>query len=169
MLGEQPVITQWLESRRALGQDGHDEVWEGVYHVAPHEHTRNSVIGLRITMALATRAEELGLTGVGPFNLGAGKTDFRVPDGGWLREDAPLELYMPTAVAVLEVLSPEDETYEKLSFYDERGVREVLIAHPVEQRIECWSREGTGHHVSQDRSRIFDLTMAELAALIRWP
>ena len=36
LLGEPPnVLAEWLERRRALGQDRFDEVWEGDYHVSP--------------------------------------------------------------------------------------------------------------------------------------
>ena len=39
VLGELPhEVSAWLKQRRALGQDGHDEVWEGKYYVAPTLH-----------------------------------------------------------------------------------------------------------------------------------
>ena len=33
IVGEEPEIAAWLARRRALGQYGFDEVWEGVHHV----------------------------------------------------------------------------------------------------------------------------------------
>lgn len=36
VLGERPPeLEEFLERRRALGQDGYDEVWEGEHHAAP--------------------------------------------------------------------------------------------------------------------------------------
>ena len=115
--------------------------------------------------ALEQRAVGAGLISSPPFNLGVGKDSFRVPDGGWFAATTPLELYMPTAVAVLEVLSPGDETYAKLDFYSARGVREVLVVDPVAHRVECWLRAGA----AQPRSEVFDIEMAELAGSIDWP
>ena len=33
VLGHPSELPAWLERRKALGQDRHDEMWEGVYHV----------------------------------------------------------------------------------------------------------------------------------------
>ena len=56
-----------------------------------------------------------GLSIFGPFNLGE-PGDFRVPDGGPGQASID-EVYAPTTVVVIEVLSPGDETYAKFSFY----------------------------------------------------
>ena len=58
VLDDEPVIAAWLEQRRALGQDGRDEVWEGDHHVAPHGHARNGNIAMQLVVLLhaATRA-----------------------------------------------------------------------------------------------------------------
>ncbi len=37
-----------------------------------------------------------------------------------------------TADLVVEVRSPDDESYAKLDFYAAKGVREVLVLHPAE-------------------------------------
>jgi hypothetical protein len=42
------VLQDWLERRRALGQDGHDEMWDGVYHVAPMAHGRQGRVQLLV-------------------------------------------------------------------------------------------------------------------------
>ncbi len=165
VLGEQPQITPWLEQRRALGQDGRDEVWEGVYHVAPLEHSRNGVVAVEIQTVLHRSARDHGLRGVGPFNLGV-QDDLRVPDGGWLRRDAALALYLPTAAAVLEVLSPDDETYAKLGFYAAHGVSEVLIAHPVER----WVQVHAGPTMQPATwSDTFETATSALEAAVDWP
>lgn len=37
---------------------------------------------------------------------------------------------------VVEIRSPGDETYQKIGFYEEMGVQELLIVHPLEKRVE---------------------------------
>ena len=38
-------LEELIARRRALGQDGMDEVWEGEYHVAPHAHSHSGECG----------------------------------------------------------------------------------------------------------------------------
>ena len=59
------------------------------------------------------------------FNLGQ-PDDFRVPDGG-IHRALPTTVYVPTAAAVIEIESPDDETWDKFGFYAERAVDEVLV------------------------------------------
>lgn len=165
VLGEQPLITEWLERRRVLGQDRYDEVWEGSYHVAPNARHEHGVAALQIMIELEQDARRQGLISTGPFNLGEGEDDYRVPDGGWTR-GTPQGLYVPTAEAVLEVLSPDDETYGKVDFYFRRGVREVLIAHPTERWVRCYT---TPDGVQLDLSQVIGRDMRSLASQVRWP
>lgn len=55
--------------------------------------------------------------------------DYRVPGGG-LFQPGPDAVYVPTAALVLEVVSPDDETWEKVGFYSAHGVGELLIVDP---------------------------------------
>jgi hypothetical protein len=54
------------------------------------------------------------------FNLGEPE-DYRVPYGGLFRP-GPDEVYVPTAALVVEIISPDDNTWEKLGFYAAHGV-----------------------------------------------
>jgi Uma2 family endonuclease len=166
--GEQPEIAAWLARRRTLGQDGFDEVWEGVYHVSPNARSEHAQVAAEIVAVLRDRAWAAGLVGAGPFNLGVDREDFRVPDGGWFAASSPGALYVPTAAAVLEVLSPDDETFAKFDFYAARGVQEILIAHPTARWARCWARQGTQFHETDD-SAVLGITMADLTAAVRWP
>ena len=167
ILGERPPeLESFLERRRALGQDTHDEVWQGVYHVAPHAHTDHGIVEVQLTLALGPRAAAGGLVMTTAFNLGE-PDDFRIPDLGVFR-DRPGVLYAATALMVVEVLSPDDETYEKLPFYVASDVQEVLIAHPQERWVHCYDlRSGTA--VRTDHSSVLDLPMRDLEAEIAWP
>lgn len=160
-----PELEQWLELRRQLGHDRHDEVWEGSYVVAPVAHSNHGVVQAALAIALGARARALGLVPTVCFNLGTPQ-DFRVPDGG-LHRGVPGVLYVPTAELVVEVLSPDDETFAKLDFYTASGVRELLIADCEKRTVRCFHLQ----EARQDRaaSDVLGLTMAELEAEIDWP
>lgn len=166
VVGDQPEIKDWLDRRRALGQDGFDEVWEGVYHVAPNARAEHGVVAAGVLFALEGPARAAGLWGCGPFNLG-GADDFRVPDGGWFRA-APTGVYLPSALVVLEVLSPQDETFNKFGFYHIHGVDEILVADPSERTVACWARHGTEYQPAT-RSEVLKVSMAAVQADVRWP
>ncbi|WP_432564116.1 PDDEXK family nuclease [Kineococcus sp. SYSU DK003] len=151
------ALDSWLAERRRLGQDGRDEVWDGVYHVVPHAHSSHGALAHRLSLALAGHASAAGLTTLGEFNLGTDEHDFRVPGMGWT--STPIEdltLYLPT-VEVVEFESPGDETWEKVPFHFARGAGEVWVitrtagvsrcsrvpaAPPVTAR--CWTSPSTG-------------------------
>lgn len=128
-VSDPPEIVAIRERRKALGQDRYDEVWEGVYHVAPEAHGRHGLTQVSVSLSLSPLADAVGLWLSGPFNLGTSKDDFRVPDFGFHQVE-PLQVWVPTAVIVGEVLSPDDESRDKLAFYAARGVEEVLLVDP---------------------------------------
>jgi hypothetical protein len=92
--GEHVEIDALIERRRALGQDGHDEVWEGVYHVVPHASSRHSRVQTELAVELSRRLGENGYWLTVEFNLGD-SDNYRVPDLGVHARDVT-ELYVPT-------------------------------------------------------------------------
>ena len=81
------------------------------------------------------------------FNLGAPE-DYRVPDGGLHRErPGARDVYLATAALVVEIVSPGDQTWEKLEFYAAHQVDELLIVDPAERRVHWLGLTGraTGH------------------------
>jgi hypothetical protein len=102
-----------LERRRALGLDKFDEVWNGVYWVAPHADSDHGLLDDRVAILLHPWAKRAGLLGSGGFNLGT-PDDYRVPDRGFHRS-RPGSAYVETAPVVVEIVSPGDETFTKLS------------------------------------------------------
>lgn len=167
LLGERPPeVEAFLERRRALGQDRFDEVWEGAYHVAPMAHPWHGYVDEQIGEALAPHARRAGLVRTSAFNLGE-PDDFRVPDRGYHRT-LPSTVYVPTAAIVVEVVSPDDETWEKFGFYAAHGVDEICTAEPPERGLRWWRREGDGY-VETDASELLGVTVAEVAAQIDWP
>jgi hypothetical protein len=73
----------------------------------------------RISGPLAKRA---GLRGSDSCNIG-GPDDYRVPDHAWFRRNVTPAVWNPTAVIVAEVVSPGDESHDKLPFYHRVGSR----------------------------------------------
>jgi Uma2 family endonuclease len=52
--------------------------------------------------------------------------------------EVPDATYLPSAAIVVEVLSPDGETFGKLPFYAAHGVEELLGADPMERRVRIF-------------------------------
>lgn len=167
LLHETPAVLQeWLDRRRALGQDGFDEVWEGVYHVAPVAHGRQGWMDEEIAFALLARARAAGLRGSGPINIGHAQ-DYRVPDAAYLRA-RETALWNPTAAIVVEVVTPNDGSRRKADFYFRAGVEELLLVDPLERTVE-WFVRGPEGFVEADASALLGVAAQELHDEIEWP
>lgn len=86
-----------------------------------HEH---GDLESQLHTTLRPLARRAGLTMVGQSNLGEGEHDFRVPDSALHRPGAS-GVWQPTAPLVVEIVSPGDESWEKLPFYAAHNVEEV--------------------------------------------
>ncbi len=161
-----PELTGFLERRRSLGQDRYDEVWEGVYHVAPAANSWHGYVALRVAAMLADAAHAAGLTATDPFNLGRAD-DYRVPDLGYHRA-FPTATFVSSAALVVEVVSPDDQTYAKLEFYAARGVDEVLVV-DGDLRTARWFILTDGRYDDRPASHLLGVRSADIAAGMRWP
>jgi Uma2 family endonuclease len=162
-----PEIEALIERRRRLGQDTYDEIWQGDYHMAPQAHFWHGYVDRQIGVILEPLVRARGLVQTGPFNLGQAG-DFRVPDGG-VHGRVIDSAWASTALLVVEVLSPDDESWEKLPFYAGRGVREVLMVDPREATIVCLRARDDHGWTEVDRSDVLDVAVADLVSAIRWP
>lgn len=161
-------ISAYLERRRRLGLDRKDEVWEGVLHVVPAADARHAVLAHQLAVILDQPARAAGLIPtMAEFNVGEKESDFRIPDGG-LHRSQPRGVWLPTAALVVEILSPGDETNEKLPFYASHRVEEVLIVDPDARNVS-WLGLKDGGYQPIDRSTLIDLGPATLAQQIDWP
>jgi Uma2 family endonuclease len=156
-----------LERRRRLGLDLFDEVWDGVLHMNPAPSGGHAHIEAQLLAILRLPATVAQFTVVGQFNLGDNEHNYRVPDGG-LHRDFTDRVFYPTAALVLEIVSPGDETWNKLGFYAAHGVEELLIIDPENKTVTWLGLEG-GKYQHLERSRLIELAAADLAAQLDWP
>ena len=158
---------QLLERRRRLGQDLLDEVWDGVLHMNPAPSGRHADIAQQIAELLGPAARKAGLVPMlSIFNLGE-PGNYRVPDGG-LHRDREDRVYYQTAALVVEIVSPDDETWEKLPFYAAHGVDEVLVVDPQERTVQ-WFALADERYQPVEASGLIELAPVELAQRIDWP
>jgi len=78
-------------------------------------------------------------------------------------------VYLPTAALVVEIVSPGDDTWEKLGFYAAHRVDELLIVDPEKRQVDWLGLEPGGEYARIERSRLLDLGPVELAEQLDWP
>ncbi len=163
-----PELEALLERRRRAGVDRLDEVWQGVRHMVPGPSFEHARISQQLAELLGPLASAAGLLPtMSGFNLGESEHDFRVPDGGLHRPGAG-GVWLSTAALVVEILSPDDESWEKLPFYAEHDVDEVLIVDPMHRTVAWRALRGREYQPVQ-RSELIELGPAELAEQLDWP
>ncbi len=136
MINDPAMANELLEARRASGADRYDEVWEGVYMMAPmadNEHQRIAT-ELAIAFGAVIDWQDLGRTLAGA-NVSDRRTgwveNFRVPDvlvllNNTTAEDCGTHWFGGPDFAV-EIVSPGDRTLEKLDFYSSIKTHELLV------------------------------------------
>lgn len=167
ILGDHPPeIATFLARRRALGQDSFDEVWEGEYHVVPAPHSWHGQVDSELAAALRPPAKAAGLFITSQFNLG-NQADYRVPDGGYHRT-RPSGVWIRTAAIVVEVVSPDDETWEKFGFYARHAVEEICVADPMARQVRWFAQRGDAYEETAG-SDLLGVDAKDLISRIDWP
>lgn len=143
------VREEELADRRAKGLDRWDEMWEGVLHMTPApslEHQR--ILDLMIEF-LGPRLRESGRgTLRSGINVFRAEVNYRIPDLTFVATGRE-HVFHEDGVrgegpdAVIEIRSPEDETYDKLPFYAAIGVREVIVCHRDTKEPEIFRLAGS--------------------------
>jgi len=169
VLDPAPVeVQQLIKRRHQLGLDLFDEMWEGTYHMAPAPRFGHADLDQQLAVLLDPLATQAGLVTTGPFNLGQ-PDDFRVPDRGVHRgRPDPQAVYLDTAAAVIEIVSPDDETHDKLPFYPAHKVDEVWIVDPAARHVQILIRN-SDHYQNANTSPLLGARTADLDTHIRWP
>jgi hypothetical protein len=161
-----PAFEAFLEERRRTGADRRDEIWDGVLHVAPAPQRRHGTLLMRIAALLQPLAGPAGLEIISDFNIGEPQ-DYRIPDAGLLRS-GPNVTFLLTAAMAIEIVSPRDDTWDKLPFYAEHDIDELLIVDPETRKVD-WLGLADGKYAPIGRSGLIDLGPEQLAAQIDWP
>jgi Uma2 family endonuclease len=138
-----------LAERRRLGLDVFDEIWEGVLHMVPAPSRWHQTVGTKLIVALTPVAEAKGLQATYETNLYRTDDDYRIPDLVFaLPSQCTARGVEGGAELVMEILSPGDESHEKLPFYALFGVREVLFVEPETRALEMFVLRGGRLHAA---------------------
>ncbi len=152
-----------IAQRQRLGLDKLDELWDGVWHLVNPPKRWHGELNTELLLVLAPRAAAKGLKRYGDATgvYGDVEKNWRIPDQVYARPEDGIEEGVTGAELVVEVRSPGDETYEKLPFYAERGVTEVLIVHQ-DRRFELrrLGREGAYEVVEDGASEALGVTFS---------
>jgi len=148
------VPEEMIEERRRLGLDRRDEMWDGVLHLVPVASSAHAILWYELTCLFAPTAHDRGLLGMaapGVFDPeAADMMNFRVPDLGFARSADVTERGIEgRAVLVVEVLSTRDEAPEKLPFYRQVGVEELLYVDSTTKAFEVRRPEGEGWSLAE--------------------
>ncbi|MGH9122980.1 MAG: Uma2 family endonuclease, partial [Acidimicrobiales bacterium] len=163
-----PELKALAERRRRAGVDRLDEVWQGVLHMVPGPSSEHARISHRLAVLLDGPARAAGLVpAMSDFNLGTSEDDFRVPDGGLLRPGQS-GVWLSTVPMVIEILSPGDESWQKLPFYAEHHVDEVVLVDPATRTV-TWLALVGGEYQRVEASALIELGPDALAEQIDWP
>lgn len=146
-----------LEERRRLGHDRFDEVWEGVLHMVPPPPTVHKRVESNLQDVLKRIVAPRGFEvfhDPGLYDPAVpGQASYRVPDLAVVAsEHLTMRGIEGLAELVVEIISPNDESRDKLPFYARVGVREVWLLDPARKSIEVFN--GMTAVVSDARGRI---------------
>lgn len=140
-----------IDARRASGADRWDEVWEDIYMMTPMPNDEHQDIVGAFT---AVFREVVQIPGKGLVRPGVNITDreddwtanYRCPDVVVFLHRNNAECrdthWLGGPDFLVEVLSPEDRTREKLEFYANVKTREVFIVDRDPWALELWRLDG---------------------------
>jgi len=147
-----PRLSQRLiDERRARGADRFDEVWEGVYVMAPAPNDEHQDVVGGFVEVLRTIVDRAGLGKTRPgINLTSESDDwaqdYRVPDVTvFLKGSSAIckdTFWYGPPDFVTEVVSPWDKTRDKFDFYERIGTRELLVVDREPWQLELYRLQG---------------------------
>jgi Uma2 family endonuclease len=177
-----PRLEQRLKAEReASGADRYDEVWEGITMMTPLPNNEHQQIVTRLACILQ---EVVGWPGLGDVCAGVNLSDrdedwehnYRVPDVAVFLRTGRAENrgthWRGAADLLVEVLSPDDRTRDKLDFYSRLGVRELLLVDRQPWALELCRGGPSGlekvasapPRIGEVRSAVLPLTFRLVAA-----
>ena len=151
LITDTTLSDQLIEQRRATGTDRWDETWEGIYMMTPMPNDEHQDIVGALTSILYDVIQKPKLGRVRP---GVNVTDreddwttnYRCPDVVVYLNDNTAECrdthWLGGPDFLVEVISRDDRTRDKLGFYGEVGTLEVLLVDRDPWSLELWRPEG---------------------------
>jgi Uma2 family endonuclease len=143
------VTDEELAHRRLVGLDRWDEMWDGVLHMTPapsleHQRILDEMIAFFTVRLRATGRGRL-ISGINVFGA---ETNYRIPDLTFVAAGREHVLHKDGVReggpdAVIEIRSPDDESYEKFPFYAALGTREVIVIDRDTKRPEIYRLAGS--------------------------
>ncbi len=139
-----------IARRRRLGQDKFDEVWNGVYVMAPMANIEHQefVSGLDCLLGEVVRSAKLGmvLPGTNVSDQRADwKKNFRCPDVAvFLNDTKAIKCgthWFGGPDFAVEIASPGEKVKRKLVFYAKVGTRELLIVDRYPWKLSLYRLE----------------------------
>lgn len=165
-----------LEERRRLGADRWDEMWDGVLHMVPAPsgpHQRFAARLLGVLLPLADARQLVASYETELYRPGVGRADYRIPDLVFSRrENATDRGVEGRAELAVEIRSPNDETYDKLPFYAEMEVQELLVVDPQTCEFELFVLDDGRLTAGPLHSGTLDVTFSTVdgpALRVTWP
>jgi Uma2 family endonuclease len=146
------IEAELLENRRAWGGDKFDEVWDGVYVMAPlanNEHQELMInLGAAFKNAFAAQPEVRVFPGVNVSDqMDDWKDNYRCPDVAVVLPGSRAidrgTFYFGGPDFVVEIVSDYDRSREKFDFYASVGVRELLLVDRKPWQLELYRLDGS--------------------------
>ena len=132
-----------IEERRRLGLDKRDEVWDGVIHMVPSASRGHQRIQLRLLEVLLPIVRRRHLEMFLDFDLmdpDKGEKDYRQPDITIVDPARTTERATQRGAHVaIEILSPYDESRNKIGFYVKQQVQEIWLLDARSGTIEVYA------------------------------
>jgi Uma2 family endonuclease len=169
MRGVMAPIPEWfLDERRKRGDDRHDEVWDGVLHMAPQPTSWHQLAGSDLVRILGPHSDARGwriLYETSVFDPVKGENNYRAPDVSVVDPKFLSRRGIEgRAELVIEILSPEDESREKFPFFAACGIPEVWLVDPDTHVAEVYVLRGSTYFAVVDsdgmvRAPLFQLEL----------
>ncbi len=152
MIHDTELERRLRRERAVCGADRYDEVWEGVYMMAPMPNDEHQML---VNAMAAILQDVVGWPGLGQVRPGVNVSDryenwqqnYRVPDVAvFLNETKAVNhssFWLGGPDLAIEVVSAEDQTREKLAFYGLVSTRELLIIDRDPWQLELHRLKGT--------------------------
>ncbi len=151
LIADPGVEERLIAERRARGWDRKDEVWNGIYIIMPDANVEHQELVGQLTVALSAVVHPPACGKVYPgLNLSDRiddwKYNYRCPDVAVFLAGNTAQVFEShicgPADFLVEIISPGDKSRDKLEFYAELRVRELLVIDRYPWSLELYRLGG---------------------------